>query len=156
MPQGILISSFFSISSSVDLEHTSNNLETRHLLLEYPRCSVFPGFPLSFGLFDVESWFCEEGMQPPPLSPCTRNKEPRSACNKVLTFCRILWHNDLTSNSLQISFTYKIQGDQKQNILRKSFLYTKILIFFFLINSKYVYRGKNETFSHNNYYLSFV
>lgn len=117
VPQGILISSFFSISSSVDLEHTSNNLETRHLLLEYPRCSVLPGFPLSFGLFDVESWFCEDGMQPPPLSPCTRNKEPRSACNKVLTFCRILWHSDLTSNSLQISFTYKIQGDQKQNIL---------------------------------------
>ena len=114
VPQGILISSFFSISSSVDLEHTSNNFETRHLLLVYPvpRCSefpfpVFPEFALSVELFDEESWFCDEGMQPPPLSPWTRNKEPRSACSNVLTFCKILWHNDLTSSSLQISFTYE-------------------------------------------------
>lgn len=40
------------------------------------------------------------------VRPCTRNNEPRSAFNNMDTFCSILWHNDLTSNSLQISLTY--------------------------------------------------
>lgn len=119
VPQGILISSFFSISSKVDLEHTSNNFDTRHLLLEQDwslRCGLFP----SSELLAAASWFREDdalvlatvvpaaaaaAAAAALLSPWTRNNEPRSAWRSVLTFCRILWHNDLTSSSLQMSLT---------------------------------------------------
>lgn len=75
-PHWILISSFFSISSSVDLEQTSKSLDTRQRL--------------------------EGGAQ---LLPCTRNNELRSARSSVLTFCKILWHKLRTSSSLQMSLT---------------------------------------------------
>lgn len=87
VPHGIRISSFFSISINVDLEHTSKSLETR----QRPR-GVWPR---------------GSGVQPPPFSPCTRNREPRSACKSIDTFCKILWQSERTSNSLQISFTCK-------------------------------------------------
>lgn len=41
--------------------------------------------------------------------PWTRNKEPRSALSRIDTFCRILWHSDFTSSSLQMSLT--CEGD---------------------------------------------
>lgn len=48
------------------------------------------------------------------IFPCTRKSDPRSAFKRIDTFCRILWHNDLTSSSLQISLTYWNRKEKKR------------------------------------------
>jgi hypothetical protein len=110
VPHGILISSFFSISVRVLLEQTSNSLETR----QRPR-GVCPG---------------GRGVHPPPFSPWTRNREPRSACNNVDTFWRILWHNERTSNSLQMSFTCRERRKLRKNIRREGRIWVGHVLYF--------------------------
>lgn len=121
VPHGIRISSFFSISIRVDLEQTSKSLETRHLPL-----GCCPG---------------GRGVHPPPFSPCTKKREPRSAWRSMDTFWRILWHKERTSSSLQISFTWK-----KNTILTILSRSTTHLIYFFYY---YARHAKNYHILHN-------
>lgn len=106
VPQGIRISSFFSISCRVDLEQTSNNFDTRYLPLLF---DIHLLHFLLFSLFFVQhiSWELR--------SPWTRKREPRSAWSSMLTFWRILWHNERTSSSLQMSFTLNIKKRNQIN-----------------------------------------
>ena len=216
VPHGIRISFFFSISCSVDWEHTSNSLETKHLewqpwdpLLGVRKCvddvlkvsllngrSMEPvlvdpiGEPTTtepvFGdvilsgaveLVTISLWWTTAGVgeffsmlrQPTGCmrpfsffnesssslvrlmellmltvvlaavvfiiptglllevsgagtalrSPWTRNSELRSACSNVLTFCKILWHKERTSNSLQISLTWYRNNEQSITIFHR-------------------------------------
>lgn len=77
-------------------------------ILIHPTGRIWLGKWLILSVFGGLGWGTG-GFKGDVLSPWTRNREPRSACNNVLTFCRILWQSDLTSSSLQISFTYTYQ-----------------------------------------------
>lgn len=52
------------------------------------------------------TYFLGPSVQDVLVLPWTRNSDPRSALRRIDTFCRILWHSDLTSSSLQMSLTY--------------------------------------------------
>lgn len=147
VPQATRTSSCCSISSNVLRGHTSNSFETKHLrkwrnnkkkqLTRFkmlsPRsnngcdncCIEFLEQLSPIHLCFAAYFFGASGLLLSVDLPWTKNNEPRSAFSSMETFCKILWHKDRTSSSLQISLTYfpkwrKISANEKRDSIQEA------------------------------------